>query len=112
MAHNFKLSRRIARLRAPMFAALIVAFLGCDSTETLDPDSSIPPVADLPLAEDAADVEVMAVGEPQLASASFAGGIPIGMSAQPLSLFNGRFNGAKLTIGPSKIMYELQIIRS
>jgi len=95
-----------------VFAALIVAFIGCDSAETLDPDSSITPVADLPLGEGAADVEIMAVGEPQLASASFAGGIPFGMTAQPLSQFNGRFNGAKLTIGPNKLMEELSVIRS
>jgi len=124
MPYSFKLSPRLTRLRAPVFAALIVAFIGCDSTEPLDPESSITPGAidlgavgdvplgDVPLGEDAADVEVMAVGEPQLASASFAGGIPFGMAAQPLSQFNGRFNGAKRTIGPNKIMEELQIIRS
>jgi hypothetical protein len=95
-----------------VFAGLIVAFLGCDSTETLDPDSSIPPSADLPLAEDAADVEIMAVGEPELASASFAGGIPIGMTAQPVSAFGGRFNGSKLTVSPGSIMEELPVVRS
>jgi hypothetical protein len=119
MAHSFNLSRRIARLRAPVFGAVIVAFIGCDSTQTLDPESSLIPgavdqgtVADVPLSEDPAAVEVMALGEPQLASASFAGGIPFGMAAQPLNQFNGRFNGAKRTIGPNQIMEELRIIRS
>ena len=119
MAYSFKSSRRFARLRAPVFGALIVAFIGCDSSRTLDPESGIitgaidqGTVADVPLGEDPAAVEVMAVGEPQLASASFAGGIPFGMAAQPLSQFNGRFNGAKRTIGPNQIMSELQIIKS
>jgi hypothetical protein len=98
-----------------MLAALIVSFIGCDSTESLDP--SMTPleqgaIGDTPLGEDEADVEVVALGEPQLASASFAGGIPFGLAAQPLSQFNGRYNGAKRTIGPGTIMEELQIIRS
>ena len=109
MSHSFKLSRRIARLRAPLLASLVFT-LACDSTDSLDPSSSLTP--------EESGVEIVSVAEPEpigapeLASASFAGGIPFGMSAQPLSLFNGRFNGAKLTIGPSKLMYELQTIRS
>jgi len=102
-----------------MFAALIVAFIGCDSTQSLDPNGSLTPdavdqdaVADVPLGEDEADVEVMSVREPQLASASFAGGIPIGMAAQPISAFGRRFNGAKLTVGPGQIMDVLSAVRS
>ena len=93
MTYTFKLSRRIARLRAALLASFL-ALLGCDSPETLEPDSSLPQVI-----------------EPSLASASFAGGIPIGMSAQPLEAFGSRYNGSKLTVSPAYIMQELSVIR-
>ena len=116
MAYSFKLSRRIARLRAPACAALIAALAACDSSESLDPNSGIiPDAADQSgitevTVEDA--VDAAAVGEPTLASISFAGGIPIGMAAQPLSLFGSRFNGAKLTIGANQLLGQLSTIRS
>jgi hypothetical protein len=105
MFHSFKLSCRVARLRAPMLAAFILAFIGCDSTQSLDP---------VPLSENEADVPVVPVAEAEteLASASFAGGIPIGMAAQPVSAFGGRFNGAKITVGPAAIMSEVSAIRT
>ena len=116
MAYSFKLSRRIARLRAPACAALIAALAACDSSESLDPNSGIiPDAADQSgitevTVEDA--VDAAAVGEPTLASISFAGGIPIGMAAQPLSLFGSRFNGAKLTIAPGQLMSQLSYVKN
>ena len=117
MPHSFKLSRRFSRLRAPFFATLILA-LACDGTNTLDPSSSITtdPIdevaaAPLDLDEGASDIEVLSAA-PQTASASFAGGIPIGMNAQPVSAFGSLFNGAKLTVGPAGVMNELAAIRS
>ena len=107
MLHSFKLSRRIARARAPVTAALILALIGCDSSESLDPGSGITPDAITPDA-----IDQVAVAEPALASASFAGGIPIGMASQPLTAFGGRFNGAKLTVGPGQIMEVLSAVRS
>jgi hypothetical protein len=97
MTYTFKLSRRIARLRAPVFAALLIALTGCESANSFDPGPphGADPATDGPLT-----------------SASFAGGIPIGMAAQPLTAFGSRFNGAKLTIGPNQLMTELPIIRS
>ena len=92
MTYTFKLARRIARLRASLAAALLVALAACDG-DSFDPHPDV----------DSSD---------PTASAAFAGGIPFGMSAQPLSEFNGPFNGAKLTMGPNQIMEELQIIRS
>jgi hypothetical protein len=99
MTYTFKLSRRIARLRAARFAALIVALTGCDNSRTFAPESP-----DVGGAGSAIDNPV--------GPASFAGGIPIGMAAQPLTAFGGRFNGAKLTVGPEQIMETLSAVRS
>jgi hypothetical protein len=99
MTYTFKLSRRIARLRAPLFAALLFALIGCENANSFDPSPA-----------DGGDSGPATDGP--LTSASFAGGIPFGMAAQPLTAFGDRFNGAKLTIGPSLIMEELPIIRS
>jgi hypothetical protein len=102
-----------------VFAAFLLAFIGCDSTESLDPDSSITPdavnqvaVADAPLSDDAAGVQLAPVGEAVPASISFAGGIPLGMTAQPVSAFGQRLNGAKITIGSGQILSTLSGIRS
>ena len=50
MTHRFKLSRRIARLRAPAVAAIILAFTACDTTNSLNPESSAPPESAHPAA--------------------------------------------------------------
>jgi hypothetical protein len=102
MTYTFKLSRRIARLRAPVLA-VVLALVGCDGTAPLRPD-------DLP--DHDAGVRAVPVGEPQPASASFAGGIPIGMTAQPITQFNGRFNGSKLTLGPGQLLEQLSAVRA
>jgi hypothetical protein len=104
MAYSFKLSRRIARLRAPLFASLVLALVACDTSESLDPISSTTP------AETVEEV-VLADSDTELAAASFPGGIPIGMAAQPVSQFGQRFNGGKRTIGPGKLLEELSQIR-
>jgi hypothetical protein len=118
MSCGFKLSHRIARLRAPILAGLILA-VACDSSEPLDPDSSITPDAvdqtaggDAPLGDAAGEVEIMTVGEPELASASFAGGIPIGLHAQPVSLFNGTYNGSLNMIFPQYLLTTLAAIKA
>jgi hypothetical protein len=116
MTHSFKLSRRIARLRAPALATLIFTFVGCNSTDSLNPDSSIPPTAADPGSE--AGVQVVPVSDSMLASSqtmfasSFAGGIPIGTSAQPTSLFGSRYNGALRNIWPKSLVSELAAIKS
>jgi hypothetical protein len=120
MPHSFKLSRRFSRLRAPFFATLILA-LACDGSDSLDPTNSNIATDDTPVTTDTEldptteldpATELEPVSEPQLASASFAGGIPIGMNAMPISAFGPRFNGAKLTVGPAGVMSELSAIRS
>ncbi len=103
MTYTFKLSRRIARLRAPLVAALVFALSGCNSTDSLNPDSSSP-------AEPAG--QGSPAGAPSLATSSFAGGIPIGTSAQPTSVYGDRFNGALRNIWPGSLVAELAAIKS
>jgi hypothetical protein len=98
MTFTFKLSRRIARLRAPVFAAFLFTLLSCNGTDSLEPDSSAPATA---------GDQVQAA----FASAGFAGGIPFGTSALPTSEFGDRYNGAMRNIWPEYLVNELAAIR-
>ena len=98
MTYTFKLSRRLARLRAPLFAAAILTLVGCGSSDTLAPGSDAP--GDAPSTDN-----------PALAT-SFAGGIPIGMFAQPTEEFGSRYNGAMRTLGPGELLSQLADIKS
>ena len=87
MPHSFKLSRRIARFRAPLLVLASVALAACDSTEPQS--STIPEIADRPPADsvgttsdDTTTTASPTVAAPSLGSA-FAGGIPIGVARQP-----------------------------
>jgi hypothetical protein len=126
MTHNFKLARRIARLRASLFAALILALAGCDNANSLDPASDITPEAvdqaladdpissideDTPLLEEEPE-QFAAVDVPALASVSFAGGIPFGTSQQPNNEFGSVYNGALRNIYPQFLLSNLSTIRS
>ena len=99
MTHRFKLSRRIARLRVPAVAAIILAFTACDTTNSLNPESSAPPETGTP-APDA----------PSFAT-SFAGGIPMGLFATPSTAIGSRYNGALRNIYPQYLLSELKAIR-
>ena len=99
MTYTFKLSRRIARLRAPMLAALLIALAGCDNAESFDP--GVPEAAD----------PGPAIGDP-MASASFAGGIPFGIFALPSTAFGDRFNGAMQNNWPQYLLSELAEIKA
>ena len=117
MTHSFKLSRRIARLRAPALATLIFSFVGCNSTDSLNPESSTPPTAAQPGSEAGVQVvpvddSMLASSQTMLASSSFAGGIPIGTSAQPTSWFGSLYNGALRNIWPNSLVSELAAIKS
>ena len=98
MTYTFKLSRRMARLRAPACVALILAIIGCNSTDSLNPDGSTPAGA-------------VTAGTPPVAAVSFAGGIPFGTFAQPTTEFGSRFSGAKMTIAPQPLRKELEAIK-
>jgi len=100
MIHRFKLSRRIARLRAPAVAAIILAFTACDTTNSLNPESSTPPESGIP----APDAPSLAV--------SFAGGIPVGFFAMPYTVIGTRSNGTLRNIYPGNLLSELREIRN
>ncbi len=92
MTYTFKLARRIARLRAPLLAiTLLVALAGCDSDQPFSPETS---------------------ESGPMASASFAGGIPIGISAMPVTQYGARYNGALLLLPPKSLLSNLAEIKS
>jgi hypothetical protein len=123
MSHRFKLSRRIARLRAPVLTLSLAALFGCDNADSFNPDSSLQPDAADEIALDplAGLDEATPIAEDEIsftpaetlvdASASFAGGIPIGVSSQPTSSFGSRYNGALLNIWPAYLKRELEQIK-
>jgi hypothetical protein len=96
MTYTFKLSRRIARLRAPLFTALLIALTGCDNARSFDPDVAGP-------------------GSPidnSIPSSSFAGGIPFGTFALPSTALGDRFSGAQRNIYPQYLLGELADIKA
>lgn len=113
MTHSFKLSRRIARVRAPVAVALILALAACDSADPLNPDSNSnpDPVDQGPALTDGGDVQIVPTDGPQLAT-SFAGGIPIGLGQQPNDAFGSVYNGAVRQIQPDGLLNNLATIKS
>ena len=101
MTHRFKLFRRIARLRVPAVAAIILAFTACDTTNSLNPESSAPPESGIPTPD-----------APSLATVSFAGGIPVGFFAMPYTVIGTRSNGTLRNIYPGNLLSELREIRN
>jgi hypothetical protein len=99
MTFTFKLSRRIARLRAPLIAAVTLSLVGCNTTDSLTPDDSTPP-------------EVVDAGVPQLATVAWAGGIPIGTTSQPNTAFGTVFDGAYRIIWPEYLLSNLAEIKA
>jgi hypothetical protein len=98
VTYTFKLSRRLARLRAPLWAAVLLALVGCRDSDAFAPGSDTP--GDAP-----------STNTPVLGS-SFAGGIPMGTFAQPTEEFGSRYNGAMRNMGPESILDELAAIKS
>ena len=98
MTYTFKLSRRLARIRAAGIAALLLAAGACESGDSFAPESG---------AETPAAVE-----SPALASVAFAGGIPFGTYALPTSQFGSRYNGGMRTIAPFQLLEELAAIKA
>ena len=95
----FTFARAVARLRAPLFAICVLALAACGAEDAVAPATQD-------------NIEVVAVDQSQPANISFAGGIPFGLAAQPLTLFGSRFNGGKRTIAPGQMLRELTAIRS
>ena len=99
MLHRFESFFSVARIRVPVCALVILAFAGCENSESLSPQG-----------EDLTGSDVAAV--PELASATFAGGIPLGNFTQPLSEFGSTFNGAHSNTGPNALVKELATIKA
>jgi hypothetical protein len=126
MPYSFKLSRRIARFRAPIAAALVLGLVGCDDSNSFTPDSNTPaavdpnapvdPIAlvddDITIQEDDSTVLAPAGDALNTASVSFAGGIPMGTYALPTSQFGNTYNGGMRTIGPYELRNELAAIKN
>jgi len=90
VTYTFKLSRRIARLRAPLFAITLLGLVGCSDSDAFDPGNTTTPAL----------------------ATSFAGGIPIGTFEHPTSEFGSRYNGAKRAIPANQLVQELAAIKS
>ncbi len=103
MTYTFKLSRRMARLRASMVAVLAVALLGCDNNNSFDPDSSSP--------DPISSTETVPADDPSTA-VSFVGGIPFGTSRQPNEVFGEVYNGALRNIAPGVLLSDLAAIKA
>ena len=110
MTHSITSSRRLARLRAPLFAAVILALAGCDNPEALEPGRGAPADDIETLIADESGVEAVPVDDPALAAASRRG-IPIGHFAQPISTFGRLYNGGHQNFSPNRIVRELSAIR-
>jgi hypothetical protein len=98
MTYTFKLSRRLARFRAAGLVALLLAAGGCERSDSLGPDEGSP--------------EAGAPVTPELATGSFAGGIPMGMYGQPTTTFGSRYNGGFRNIWPQYLLAELAAIKA
>jgi hypothetical protein len=97
MTYTFKLSRRLARLRASAIAVLMVTLLGCDTSDSFDPEGSQPaPVT----------------STEEVPSLSYAGGIPFGTSALPNDEFGAVYNGALRNIWPKYLLGDLAAIKA
>jgi hypothetical protein len=114
---SLKWSRRVARFRLPLLAAIALTFPGCGG------DSAFNPSGESLTGSDGASIHQTldngtdpAQGLPtdgaSLASVTSAGGIPIGIWAQPLSEFGSRYNGSVLIISPNLLKSYLSAIRS
>jgi hypothetical protein len=100
MTYTFKLSRRIARLRAPVVAAVVLSLIGCNSTDSLAPTSGTQPET------------VDQSGSPAFSGTSFAGGIPMGIFSMPITDLGSRYNGAFENIWPDGLLSDLATIRA
>ncbi len=92
-----------------MIATLIFTLVGCNQTDSLDPDSSSPAGTGDQISD--AGIQATPVA-PSLSSASFAGGIPMGTFSQPTTEFGTRYNGAKRNFSPYGLKSELAAIKS
>ena len=100
MSFSFDSFRLLTRLRPFVLVALLLPVAACDDSDPTSPESAPEVLTVLPMED-----------EP-LASVSFAGGIPLGNFAQPISEFGSIFNGSHENSTPTRLVQELQQIKS
>jgi len=109
MPHHCRFPGRLARLRAPLMAAVVLTFAACNSTDSLEPSAASPaPAGDPGLAS---DPELLPTDGPEF-STSYSGGMPFGMFDLPNSWYGSTYNGAMRIIGPSLLIDDLRAIKS
>jgi hypothetical protein len=100
MPYNFEFVRWMARLRAPLFTALILVLAACNPIDSFTPESAVDPEAvDDP------------IEEPSFAT-TFAGGIPMGLFQTPYVAIGSRYNGTLRNIYPGSLLSELKAIKA
>lgn len=98
--------RRNARLRPLVFVALLFVVAACGDSDPISPESTADAVTVLPVGDE------LTGGDEPLAAAGFAGGIPLGNFAQPLTEFGPIFNGSHSNVSPNRMLQELQRIKA
>jgi hypothetical protein len=90
------------RASALVVGALLGSLAGCDQDRTLSPTAE----------HESPVLQVVASDGVGTASAQFAGGIPIGLFAQPLSEYGARYDGGHRNTPPTSLLSDLETIRS
>lgn len=118
MSCSFKLSRRIARLRAPLLVALVATSGACDNafdSNSAAPTDPQPPGGQTLAFADSAVSDSMPTDTTAAGlslSTSFAGGIPFGIFVLPTSQLGSRYNGVQKIIWAQYLVSNLAAIRS
>lgn len=109
MTHFFKLSRRIARFRAPVLVVAMLVAAACDSADPFTPDSNtLPPTSEPGTPEGTQELTDLT---PSLGTA-YAGGIPMGLFHLPTGTYGSRYNGGLQTPSPTYLVRDLGAIKA
>jgi hypothetical protein len=96
----------MARLRAPLFAALTFTLASCNSTDSLTPNNT----TESDVIDDGSAIETADVAD--FSSSRFSGGIPFGTTGHPNVALGADYNGALRIIGPKWLLRDLAAIRA
>ncbi len=93
-----------------MAVACLLTIVGCNSTDSLNPNPSSP--GDIVEPASDAGAGVVAAEDPSFAATSARAGIAIGTFAQPNSAFGAQYNGAMRNIWPEYLLSNLAAIKA
>ena len=102
MTYDFEFAHWMARLRAPLFAVLILVLASCNNTDSLTPNSTVDPEG---VGDPAAPTEGASL------TLAYAGGIPMGLFQTPASSLGYRYNGTLRNIYPKELLSQLKAIK-